>query len=100
MGTWRELSRFDNVPEPSLRRPRRDTEAGTQLLRGSQRMGKIFRRAAALTAGLAVAVSSTMGTGVAANADTGTTTACSVSYSKYSSIKAGSTGGQATAMEC
>jgi cell wall-associated NlpC family hydrolase len=65
-------------------------------------MGNIFRRAAALAAGLAVAVSSTMGTGVAANAETGTgtATACSVTFSKYSSIKAGSTGDQATAMEC
>lgn len=65
-------------------------------------MGKIFRRAAALTAGLAVAVSSTMGTGIAANADTGTgpAAACSVTFSKYVSIKAGSTGDQATAMEC
>jgi peptidoglycan hydrolase-like protein with peptidoglycan-binding domain len=65
-------------------------------------MGKIFRGAAALAAGLAVAVSSTMGTGVAANADTGTgpAAACSVTYAKYSSIKAGSTGDQATAMEC
>ena len=65
-------------------------------------MGNIFRRAAALAAGLAVAVSSTMGTGVVANAETGTgsATACSVTFSKYSSIKAGSSGDQATAMEC
>jgi cell wall-associated NlpC family hydrolase len=65
-------------------------------------MGKIFRRAAALAAGLAVAVSSTMGTGVAANAETGTdpATACNVTFTKYSSIKAGSTGDQANAMEC
>ena len=67
-------------------------------------MGKFIKRAAALAAGLAVAVSSTMGTGVAANADTaaaiGTANACSATFSKYSSIKAGSTGDQATAMEC
>jgi cell wall-associated NlpC family hydrolase len=65
-------------------------------------MGKIFRRAAALAAGLAVAVSSTLGTGVAADAETGTgtSTACSVTFDKYTQIKAGSTGDQATALEC
>jgi cell wall-associated NlpC family hydrolase len=65
-------------------------------------MGKIVRRVAALAAGMAVAVSSTMGTGLAANAETttGTAAACSVTFSKYTSIKAGSTGDQATAMEC
>jgi cell wall-associated NlpC family hydrolase len=65
-------------------------------------MGNVFRRAAALAAGLAVAVSSSMGTGLAANADTGSAaaTACSVTFSKYTSIKAGSTGDQVTAMEC
>ena len=60
-------------------------------------MGKIFTRAAALVAGLAVAASSIVSAELPAAA---AATGCQASFSKYTSIRAGSTGAKAKAMEC
>ena len=60
-------------------------------------MGKIFTRAAALVAGLAVAASSIVSTELPAAASV---TDCQASFSKYSTIRTGSTGRKAKAMEC
>ena len=60
-------------------------------------MGKIFTRAAALVAGLAVAASSIVSTELPAAA---ATSDCQATFSKYSSIRTGSTGSKAKAMEC
>ena len=60
-------------------------------------MGKIFTKAAALVAGLAVAASTIVSTELPAAAATAD---CQAAFKKYSSIRAGSTGSQAKAMEC
>ena len=59
-------------------------------------MGKIVQRAVGLVAGLAVAISGA----VTATGPASAATACAVTFKSYNSIKAGSTGDQAKAMEC
>ncbi len=59
-------------------------------------MGQIAQRAVGLVAGLAVAISGA----VTATGPASAATACAVTFKSYKSIKTGSTGDQAKAMEC
>ena len=73
------------------------TDDRPQLLRGSPRMGNLFTRAAAIVAGLALTATGVVTADLpAAAADSG----CSATFKSYSTIRAGSTGAKAKAMEC
>ena len=60
-------------------------------------MGKILTKAAALVVGLAVAASTIVSTELPAAAATAD---CQATFKKYSTVRAGSTGSKAKAMEC